>query len=300
MDWLNYHHLKYFWAVAREGHLTRASRELHLTPQTVSAQIRQLEESLGEDLFERTGRRLVLTEAGRLVYGYAREIFDLGREMQEAVRGRPTGRPLSLIVGVVDVLPKLIAYELIRPAREMPEPVHVLCREASAEELLAQLAIHRIDVMLSDTPVPPGMNVRAFHHLLGECGVAFMAVPELAASLRRRFPQSLDGAPLLLPTSDTVLRRSLDHWFEAEGIRPRIEGEFQDAALLRVFGQEGAGVFCVPDVLERRARSQYGARLVGRTRGVTERFYAISAERRVRHPAAAAICDAARSGLFAG
>jgi len=299
MEWMNYHHLMYFWAVAREGHLTRASRELHLTPQTVSAQIRQLEESLGEELFERKGRRLVLTDTGQLVYGYATEIFGLGRELQEAVRGRPTGRPLSLVVGVVDVLPKLIAYEVIRPALELEEPVHVVCRESDVAELLGELALHRLDVVLSDTPVPPGVNIRAFNHQLGECGITFMGPPGMAEKLRRRFPASLDGAPLLLPTADTVLRRSLDQWFDAEGIRPRVVGEFQDSALLKVFAQAGNGLFTVPTVLEQRARRQYGARLVGRTDGVRERFYAISAERRLRHPAVAAICDAARRDLFA-
>lgn len=300
MEWLNYHHLLYFWRVAREGNLTRASRDLHLTPQTVSAQIRTLEESLGEDLFERRGRRLVLTETGRLVYRYAREIFGLGRELREALRHRPTGRPVELVVGVVDVLPKLIAHLLIRPALELEEPVRIVCREAGAQELLGRLAVHELDVVLSDAPIPPGMSVRAFNHLLGECGVCFFAEPKLAARLRRGFPGSLDGAPMLLPTEDAVVRGALDQWFDARGIRPRIAGEFQDSALLKVFGQAGRGVFAAPTVIEREVRRQYGTRVVGRTDDVGERFFAISPERRIRHPAVAAICDAAKSTLFGG
>jgi LysR family transcriptional activator of nhaA len=300
VEWLNYHHLLYFWMVAREGNLTRASRELHLTPQTVSAQIRALEESLGERLFDRPGRRLVLTETGRLAYGYAEEIFGLGRELRDALRGRVTGRPVELVVGVVDVLPKLVAHQLIRPALEMGEPVRIVCREASAPDLLAQLAVHRLDVVLSDTPIPPGMSLRAFNHLLGECGVTFFAARELAAKLRRRFPASLDDVPVLLPTEDSVLRRSLDQWFDSRGIRPRAVAEFQDSALLKVFGQAGLGVFCAPAVLETAVRRQYGVRVVGRTDEVVERFYAISGERRIRHPAVAALCDTARTELFGG
>jgi LysR family transcriptional activator of nhaA len=299
MEWLNYHHLLYFWSVAREGNLTRASRQLHLTPQTVSAQIRSLETAFDAQLFDRRGRRLVLTEVGRLAFGYAEEIFGLGRELQRAVRERPTGRPVELVVGVVDVLPKLIAHHLLEPALELGEPVRIVCREAAADELLGQLAVHRLDVVLSDTPLPPGLSVRAFNHPLGECGVAFVAEPALAGKLRRGFPDSLDGAPLLLPTADSVLRRSLDQWLDDRGLQPQITGEFQDSALLKVFGQAGVGAFCIPAVLEREVCRQYGARPVGRTDDVVERFYAISPERRVRHPAVAAICETARRELFA-
>ncbi len=298
MDWLNYHHLLYFWVVAREGSLGAAGRELHVTPQTVSTQIRTLEESLGEDLFDRTGRRLVLTETGRVAYQYAGEIFGLGRELVDAVRGRSAGRPVEVVVGVVDVLPKLVAQRLIAPALELEEPVRLVCRESPALDLLAELSVHRLDVVLSDAPIPPGMNVRAYNHVLGECGVSFLAVPTLARSLRRRFPRSLDEAPMLLPTDDSILRRSLEQWFDEREVRPDVRGEFQDSALLKVFGHEGLGVICVPQVIEEVVARQHGLRVVGRTEDVRETFYAISAERRVRNPAVAAICEAARRELF--
>ena len=297
MSWLNYHHLLYFWTVAREGNLTRASRQLNLTPQTVSAQIRSLEEDLGVELFERKGRRLVLTDAGRQAERYASEIFHLGRDLRDAIQGRPTGRPVEVIVGVADVVPKLIAHLLIEPALRLPEPVHLICREASVPELLGQLAVHEIDVVLSDAPIPPGMSVKAFNHPLGDCGVTFMATREIADELRDDFPASLDRAPILLPTDGTALRRGLDQWFDGKGVSPEIVGEFQDSALLKVFGQAGLGVFPVPSAVEDEVRQQYRVEFVGRVEEVREAFYAISAERRVRQPAVAAICGAAKDRL---
>jgi len=298
VEWLNYHHLLYFWRVAREGHLTRASRELHLTPQTVSAQVRALEEALGEPLFERKGRRLVLTETGRTVYGYAEEIFGLGRELLETVRGRPTGRPLVLTVGVADVMPKHVAHRILQAALETGDPVRLVCREDRPDALLAALAVHELDVVLSDAPIPAGLGVRAFNHLLGETGVTFLAAPTLAGKHRRGFPDGMDGAPFLLPTGDAALRRSLDQWFSERRIRPRIVGEFQDSALLKVFGQAGQGIFVAPTVVADEVRLQHGVRVIGRTDEVVERFYAISPERRVRHPAVAAVCDVARREMF--
>ena len=298
METLNYHHLRLFWAVAHEGNLTRASKKLHLAPQTVSTQIRDFETALGEQLFRRSGRRMLLTDVGHVALRYADEIFSLGQEFREALRGQPTGRPLRLVVGVADVMPKLVAHRLIEPALLLEEPVRIVCREGTPEKLLADLAIHGLDVVLSDAPIPPGMNVRAYNHQLGRCGVTFMAQPDLARRLRKGFPRSLEGAPVLLPSEDTVLRRELDEWFDERGVRPVIAGEFEDSALLKVFGQAGAGFFAVPTVIEDEVARQYEVQAIGATEDVSERFYAISVERRIRHPAVMAICEAARSELF--
>lgn len=298
MDWLNYHHLLYFWAVAKEGTIAAACEKLHVAQPTISAQIRSLEKALGQKLFQRTGRYLTLTDTGQVVYRYADEIFSLGREMMDTLRGRPTGSPIRLNVGVADVLPKLVAYRLLEPALKLPEPVRLICHESTPAELLARLAIHDLDLILTDNPIGPETNVRAFNHLLGECGVSIFGAKELVTTYRRRFPGSLDGAPFLLPTSTTALRRLLDLWLDAEGIRPVIVGEFDDSALLKVFAQAGAGLFAAPDVIEQEVRRQYGVRVVGRLEGLRERFYAVSVERKVKHPAVAAIAAAAREKLF--
>lgn len=299
MGTLNFHHLRLFQAVAREGNLTRASKQLHLTPQTVSTQIRDLEAALGEQLFQRSGRRMVLTGAGQIALRYANEIFSLGQEFQETLRGQPTGRSPRILVGAADILPKLIVHRLIEPALRLDEPVQLVCHMGSPTELLADLAVHRLDVVLSDSPIPPTVKVQAYNHLLGTCGVTFMAQPKLGKRLRRRFPESLDGAPVLLPSDDAVLRRLLDGWFDGCGVRPVIVGEFEDSALLKSFGQAGEGFFAIPSVIEEEVARQYEVVAIGQTEDVSESFYAISAERRVRHPAVAAICDAARFELFA-
>jgi len=299
VEWLNYHHLLYFWMVARHGGVARAGVQLRLRPPTLSAQIRQLEVSLGEKLFAREGRRLVLTDVGRVVYDYAEEIFGLGREMLDTVKRRGGPGEVRLVVGVTDAVPKLVAHRLIEPAFAIPEPLRVVCREGRHERLLAALALHELDVVLSDAPTAAGLGVRAFNHLLGECGVAFFATPKLARGLSGRFPARLDGAPFLLPTDDSALRRSLETWFEVQGIRPRVVGEFDDSALLKVFGQAGAGVFAAPAVLRRDIERRYDVRAVGETLDVRERFYAISAERKLRHPAVVALTAAARISLFA-
>ena len=299
MGWLNYHHLLYFWTVARTGSITKASAELRLAPPTISAQIHSLEDTLGEKLFSRSGRNLVLTEMGRMVFRYAEEIFSLGRELLDAVKDRPTGRPLRLVVGVADVLPKLIAFRLLEPALHLREPVRIICREDKPERLLAELAVHELDVVLSDAPIGSGVSVRAFSHLLGETAITFFGVPKLAARFRRRFPRSLDGAPLLLPSYDTAIRRDLDQWFDSQEIRPAVVGEFDDYALLRVFAEAGVGIFPAPSVVEQQIRRQYGLERIGRAQGVRARYYAISVERKLKHPAVAAICETARQKLFA-
>lgn len=298
MNWLNYHHLLYFWTVALEGTIAKACELLHLTQPTISGQLRSLEKSLGAKLFDRVGRNLVLTETGRVVYRYADEIFSLGRELQDTLEGHPAGRPLRLVIGVADTMPKMLVHRILEPALHLPEPVHVICDQGKPEQLLAQLAVSGLDLVLADTPVSPSVKIHAFNHLLGECGLSFLGAAELVAAHRRGFPRSLEGAPFLLPTQNTALRRSLEQWFDAEGIRPLVRGEFADSALLKVFGQIGTGIFAVPTAVEEEVKRQYRVRLLGRVTSVRERFYAISVERRLKHPAVVAITDSARRTLF--
>jgi LysR family transcriptional activator of nhaA len=298
MDRLNYHHLLYFWTVAREGTVARAAKKLRLAQPTISGQIHTLEGALGEKLFERAGRGLRLTEMGRVVLGYADDIFALGRELAESVKGQPTGRPLQLAVGVADGMPKLVAYRLIEPALALPQPVRLVVHEQSTERLLAALALHELDVVLTDRVAPPGMSVRAFNHLLGDCGVTLFASRAMATRCRRRFPRALDGAPFLMPGETSTLRRVLEQWFEKQRIHPRIIGEFDDSSLIKVFGQAGKGVFAAPSIIESSVRRQYGVTIVGRLDGARERFYAVSAERRLKHPAVVAITESARRELF--
>ncbi len=298
MEWLNYHHLLYFWVVAREGSIVQASEQLTLSQSTISEQIRVLEASLGEKLFARVGRNLVLTEMGHMVFRYADEIFAIGRELMDTVQGRPTDRPLRVMVGITDVVPKLVAYRLLEPALHLEQPVKIVCREGKLDHLLAELATYDLDVVLSDAPLGPTVKVRAFNHLLGECGVTFCGTTALVAAYHDAFPQSLDNAPLLLPTDNTTLRRALDHWFDAEGLRPRVVGEFEDSALLKVFGQQGLGLFVVPTIIEAEVQRQYGVDILGRVEPIRERFYALTVNRRLRHPAVVAMSKAAQQVLF--
>jgi LysR family transcriptional activator of nhaA len=299
VEWLNYHHLLYFYTVAREGSVTRAAGVLRLAQPTLSGQIRKLEHVLDEKLFERRGRSLVLTDMGHVVYRYADEIFALGRELMDALRGRPTRRPARLHVGIADVVPKLVTHRILEPALSLDPPVQLVLREGKTPDLLASLASQAFDLVITDTPLAAQVKVRAFNHLLGECGLSFFAAPRLASRYRKRFPKSLDGAPLLLPTDNTALRRSLEHWFEAQRVRPRIVAEVEDSALLKVFGEHGSGIFPAPDVMAEEIRRQYRVRPIGRTDAVRERFYAITVERRITHPAVAAITRSARRSLFA-
>jgi len=296
---LNYHHLLYFWMVAREGSVVRAASQLRLAQPTLSAQVHALEGALNEKLFERAGRGLRLTEMGRVVFRYADEIFALGRDLTESLKGQPTGRPLRLRVGVSDGIPKLVAYRLIEPALALKQPVRLVVHEQSTERLLAALVLHELDVVLTDRLAPPSVSVRAFNHLLGACGATLFAAPKLAAKYRRRFPRSLEGAPFLLPGESSTLRRALEQWFEKHKIRPLIVGEFDDSTLIKVFGQAGAGVFAAPSIIESSVRKQYGVASIGHLDRVRERFYAISAERRLKHPGIIAITESARRELFA-
>jgi LysR family transcriptional regulator, transcriptional activator of nhaA len=298
MEWLNYNHLYYFWKVLRAGSLTRACEELRLAPPTVSAQLRSLEQQLGEKLLMKVGRRLVPTEMGQVAFRYAEEIFSLGQELMDALKQRSTNKPLRLVVGVDDVLPKEIAQELIDPALRLPTPVVLRCHESNLEALMAKLAIHEIDVVLSDSAVTPSLNIRAYNHLLGESRVVWIGTPELAKRHRLGFPKSLNGAPILLPTDDTAIRRKLDRWFDAHGVRPNLVGEFDDFALLRAFAETGVGLFPVPMVLERKFRSKYRFMRIGEADGVTAQFYAVSIERKLKNTAVIAICESARQQMF--
>jgi LysR family transcriptional activator of nhaA len=298
MEWLNYHHLLYFYTVAREGSVARAARVLRLAQPTLSGQIRKLEQALDEKLFERRGRNLVMTEMGRVVYRYADEIFGLGRELMDTLRGRPTQRPATLHVGIADVVPKLVVHRLLAASRLVESGVKLVLREGKSDDMLAALATQAFDLVISDTPLPPHVKVRAFNHRLGESGITFLAAPALARRYRPRFPKSLEGAPLLLPTDNTAMRRSLDQWFQEIGVRPRIVAEIEDSALLKVFGQHGAGIFSAPTIVADEIRRQYEVQALGTADGVQERFYAITVERRITHPGTAAIAGAARESLF--
>ena len=295
MDWLNYHHLLYFRTVAKEGGITPAANVLRLSHPAISSQVRKLEEALGEELFDRSGRRLELTEMGRLVYRYADEIFTLGGELLDTVRGRRFGARLR--VGVTSMLPKLVVRRLLQPALALPEPVRLLLTEDSHERLLAGLALHELDVVLTDAPVPPGSSVRAFNHLLGASPITFFATPDRAGPLRTDFPRSLDGTDFLMPTEGAAMRRSLDRWFDALDIRPRVVAEIQDSGLLKVFGGDGLGTFAAPALVEEAIVAQYGVEILGRTDDVAEQFFAITGERKLKNPAVAALSASARAEL---
>ena len=298
MEWLNYHHLLYFYTVAKEGSVARAAQVLRLAQPTLSGQVRKLEHQLDEKLFERRGRNLVLTEMGRVAYRYAEEIFTIGGELMDTMRGRPTGRTPRLLVGVVDVVPKLVVHRLITAARLLEDGTQIVVREGKHDELLGALAAQSFDLVISDAPLPPHVKVRAFNHLLGESTTTFFASPALARRHRDNFPRSLDGAPMIMPTETSALRRSLEQWFQEIGVRPRLVAEIEDSALLKVFGQHGAGIFAAPTIIADEVCRQYHVQPIHEARRVSERFYAITVERRITHPATAEIARAARDQLF--
>ena len=292
MDWINFHHLRYFWMVAREGGLRQAAEKLHISPPSISAQIRELEESLGEKLFRRAGRANVLTEAGQIALRYADEIFGLGRELAAAIKQQPTAKALRLHVGVADSFPKLMTQQILQPVFAMPQAVHVICREGKVIDLLGQLAAHRLDVVLSDEPATGGLKMRVFNHPLGECGVTFCAGPRLANALRKGFPRSLHQAPALLPADGTGMRRSVEQWFQSLGITPRVLTEFDDAALMKVMASDGRGFIPVPTLVAQEAVDRFSLRIIGATEKCREQFFAITADRRIHHPAVAVITSA--------
>ena len=298
MRHLNYNHLHYFWTVAREGSIVQASKVLHLTPQTISGQLKLLDNAVSEPLFNKVGRRLVLSDMGRVVFDYADEIFSVGAELANVVRGKQVGGPSVLVVGAVSSMPKLIVERIIAPALTAERPLRVRCHESSLEQLLADLAVHRLDIVLSDQPVPRGLNLKAYNHLLGESGLSFFALRGHSRRYRNQFPSSLNDAPMLLPTQHSALRRLMDDWFEDQGIAPKIAGEFEDSALMKAFGEAGNGVFAAPTVIEEEICRMYRMAVIGRTHTINERFYAISPERRLKHEGVLHVTEVARSELF--
>ncbi|MCS6286260.1 MAG: transcriptional activator NhaR [Nitrospira sp.] len=298
MEWLNYHHLLYFWSVAKHGTVAKAGEELRLSQPTISAQLRLLEDTLGEKLFRRSGRYLVLTEMGRVVFDYAEDIFSLGQDLMNTVKGRGSGKPVRVVVGIADAVPKLLASQLLKSALKTPYPTRIVCWENKLDHLLAELAIHGLDLVISDTPAPPSIKVQVHNHVMGESGVTLFSTASRAAKYRRTFPKSLTGAPMLLPTPNAMLRRVVDEWLVQWQIYPTIVGEFEDSATLKAFGQTGYGLFPGSTVMEKEICRQYCAQVVGRLDGVKQRFYAITVERRLKHPAVLAIVEAARHGIL--
>ncbi|MBX3663974.1 MAG: transcriptional activator NhaR [Burkholderiales bacterium] len=297
---MNYKHLHYFYQVARLGGVLRASEHLNLSPQTISGQIQLLEESLGTPLFTKSGRGLALTDAGRLVLGYAENIFAIGAELEEAVRDQPRkGKPLEFRVGVADAVPKTIACRLIEPAAQLPDPVRIICREWKLDTLLGELALHRLDLVIADAPIPSTVSVRAFNHKLGGCGISFFAAPSLLGACKGAFPACLDGAPMLLPAEDSAVGQRLRAWLHSRSLHPRVVCECDDSALAKEFGRRGLGIFVGPTVLEQVIERQYGVQALGSTSEVIAEFFAISVERRITHPCVTMITEAARNDLFA-
>jgi len=294
---LNYNHLLYFNTVAREGSISSAAEKLHITPQTISGQIKLLEESIGSPLFDRVGRGLVLTETGQAVNRYADEIFSLGVELSQWVSRQTEGPYTKLMVGIVNSIPKLIAHEILRTALELEPRVKLVCKEDTLQVLLADLAVHRLDLVLSDQKIPTGFNVRAFNHLLGRSPISFYGTRKLAARYAPGFPNSLDGAPLLFPMMGSALRGSLDSWFEQNGITPNIVAEVDDSALLKAFGESGSGIFPAPGAIEQQLQDTYHAHLVGHVDTIHESYYAISPERVLKQPAVLRITESARKRL---
>jgi LysR family transcriptional regulator, transcriptional activator of nhaA len=297
MRHLNYSHLQYFNAVAREGTIAKAAESLHLTPQTISGQIKLLEEAVGARLFERAGRGLVLTETGHAVNQYAEQIFALGGELAQWVSGRHARAFGTLNVGIVNSIPKLVAHGVLHAGLEIDPPVKLICRESALQSLLADLAVHRLDLVLSDRPIPPGFGVKAFNHLLGESAISFYGQDRLARRFEAGFPQSLDGAPVLAPLTGSAMRRHLDGWFDEIGVTPKIVAEFEDSALLKAFGEAGAGIFPAPRVIEQELRHTYHVRPIGAAGLIREAYYAISPERVLKQPAVRHITMAARERL---
>jgi LysR family transcriptional activator of nhaA len=298
MRHLNYTHLLYFWTVAREGTITRASEVLHLTPQTISGQLKLLEDAVGEPLFSRVGRGLVLTETGQVVKQYADEIFMLGAELTQRVKSKQALIPNTLNVGIENAIPKLVALRILKPALELDKPLRVVCREGDLASLLGELALHRLDLLISDRPIPAGTSVKAYNHPLGDSVISLFAHETIAGQYRPGFPDSLDDAPMLLPALESPLRRDLEDWFDAVRVRPRVLAEFDVSALLKAFGNAALGVFPAPAAITDEVVSMYHSRLVGRVDSIRESYFAISPERKLKHPAVLQITENAREALF--
>lgn len=295
---LNYKHLHYFWVVAHEGSIAKASQKLNITPQTISGQLTLLEERIGHSLFLRVGRSLTITETGRLVLRYADDIFEMGKELSDVLRGAPEIGPSEFIVSAASALPKTIVYRIIEPALRLSQEISLTSREGPVETILADLAVHEVDMVLTDTPLTSAFSIKAYNHFLGESALTFFATADLAAKYRHNFPYSLNNAPLLLPTKQNAIRQLFDRWLSDTDILPLIKGQFDDSALMKSFGQAGIGLFFMPSIIEQEVCDTFKVEIVGQLEEVKQRFYAISAERKVRHPAVASICDTARHKMF--
>lgn len=298
MHWLNYHHLLYFWTVAKEGSITAAAEKLYVSQPTVSGQLRELERAVGARLYVKSGKELKLTDTGRMVFEYAEEIFTVGQELMNRLQGRAGERVSTFRIGIPDVMPKLIASRLIEPLFHGPEPLRVVCREAKLDQLLVDLAAHRLDVVLSDSQVGSQSSVRAFNHLLGACGIELLGAPALAKKYKPRFPESLTGAPLLLPTEGTVLGRVVSQWLQTTGVEPDVKAEIEDSALLKLLASRGLGLVPVATAVVPDAIKQYGLSSLGALTDARLEFFAITVERKVTHPAVRIVCDSAASDLF--
>ena len=298
MDWLNYHHLKYFWTIAREGSIKRACEVLNLSQPALSAQLKSLEDSTGEQLFSRVGRSLQLTEMGKIVFRYADEIFNLGQELTNTLKGRVTPRQVRLVVGIAEVVPKLVVYKLLKAAYKESKDLQLLCWEGRFDRLLSELALHSLDIIVTDSPLPPNVSVQGYSHLLGESGVSLFGNENLVKEYRRGFPQSLNDAPFLLPTRNSVLRRLMDDWFRRNSVDPRIIGEFEDGATMKAFGQAGEGLFPGSTIVAQEISKQYEVKKLRDLEGLQEKFYGITVNRRMIHPGVLAIVNAARTSIF--
>jgi LysR family transcriptional activator of nhaA len=295
---LNLKHLRYFWSVATHGSIARAAEALFITPQTISGQISDLEKQVGKKLFKREGRNLVMTDTGQLVFSYADEMFRLGNELQDVLAGHTPGASITLKVGIAMIVPKLLAYRVLEPVLHMSEQVRLICNEAPLVDLLADLSVHKLDVVLADSPTSPVLNIRAYNHELGQSGITFYSVPEKAEAYRENFPSSIDGAKMLMPSHGSHLRRSLETWFEKKEINPLIIAEFEDRALMKAFGEADAGIFTTPTAVKEDVLQKYGVEVIGETEEISERFFLISAERHIKNPAVSLITETARNSLF--
>lgn len=298
MDWLNYHHLYYFWMIAKCGSVNEAATELRLRQPTLSAQLSSLEASLGEKLFDRKGRKLILTEVGRVVNLYAEEIFSIGSELRTVVKNKNYVKPKCLTIGIVNSIPKLIAYRILRPILRSSVDIKIICKEDSLDKLIGELGVHQIDAILSDATIPVGISIKAYNHMLGESGISFMATAPFIKKYKNKFPNSLSGAPIILPTHNSPLRSQIDLWLRSNEIYPKVIGEFEDSALLKMFGKEGMGICICPSAIEKEVRSQYNMEVLGRIDEIKERFFIISATRKIDNPLINIICNRAQNKIF--
>lgn len=296
---MNFRHLQYFWATAHAGGIVKAGEQLHTTPQTLSGQIKLLEDRFGRRLFRKAGRRLELTDDGRIALGYADEIFHLGAELEATMRQQqPERRALEFRVGIADSVAKTLVYRLLEPALALPEPVRMICSEGTFTELLGLLALRRVDLVIADEPLTRRVSVKAFNHPLGRSAMSFFAAPALRKRLQGAFPRCLDGAPMLIPGAASSIRAPFDAWLTTQRLRPQVVGEFDDLALMATFGREGRGVFLSPAALQAETETQYGVQAIGRSEELVEQLFAISVERRISHPCVVAITSSARGGLL--